>query len=44
MIYFTDGWGPFPEKAPPYPVLWMTFGEDPETYPFGDVIDMREIV
>jgi len=44
LIYFTDGWGPFPEEAPPYPVLWMTFGEDPESYPFGTVIDMREVV
>lgn len=43
LIYFTDGYGPFPEEAPPYPVLWMTFGEDPETYPFGTVIDMREV-
>jgi predicted metal-dependent peptidase len=44
LIYFTDGWGPFPEEAPAYPVLWMTFGLEPEKYPFGTVIDMREIV
>ncbi len=47
MVYFTDGYGPFPEEAPPYPVLWMTFGLDPEEYPQwpnSQVIDMRELV
>tara|TARA_R100000152_G_scaffold19671_1_gene12135 strand:+ start:632 stop:1969 length:1338 start_codon:yes stop_codon:yes gene_type:complete len=44
LIYFTDGDGPFPEKAPPYPVMWMTFRKDPSEYPFGRVLDMREIV
>jgi len=43
LIYFTDGYGPFPDEAPPYPVLWLTFGLDPEDYPFGDVIDMRQV-
>lgn len=23
LIYLTDGYGPFPEAAPPYPVLWV---------------------
>lgn len=44
LIYFTDGWGPFPETEPPYPVLWVTFGLDPEDYPFGGVIDLRSWV
>lgn len=47
MVYFTDGWGPFPEKAPPFPVLWMTFGLDPDEYPKwpnSQVVDMRELV
>ena len=44
FIYFTDGWGPFPEKAPPYPVLWVTFGLPPEQYPFGEVLDLRGLV
>jgi predicted metal-dependent peptidase len=43
LIYFTDGYGPFPEEAPDYPVLWMTFGLAPEEYPFGQVIDMRQV-
>lgn len=44
LIYFTDGYGPFPEEPPPFPVLWMTFGLEPEKYPFGTVIDMRQLV
>ena len=44
MVFFTDGWGPFPETPPPYPVLWMTFGLEPEKYPFGSVIDMRPLI
>ena len=44
LIYFTDGYGPFPEEPPPFPVMWMTFGLEPEKYPFGTVIDMRQLV
>src|SRR5690606_26999013 len=39
LIYFTDMMGPFPEHAPPYPVIWC------RTYkgkaPWGEVIDVE---
>ena len=44
LIFFTDGWGPFPETPPPYPVLWVTFGSAPEEYPWGEVLDLRGIL
>lgn len=35
-MYLTDGYGPFPDKAPPYPVLWlMTTDVQP---PWGEVV------
>ena len=38
LIYLTDGFGSFPDKRPPYPVLWiMTEHSQPEV-PFGEVI------
>ncbi|RLI41406.1 hypothetical protein DRO59_07025 [Candidatus Bathyarchaeota archaeon] len=41
LVYFTDGYGAFPEKAPPYPVLWVVV-EGPSTigveFPFGRVL------
>ena len=41
LIYLTDGFGSFPDKRPPYPVLWiMTEHSQPEV-PFGDVIRMQ---
>ena len=43
LIYFTDGWGPFPEEQPAFPTLFLTFGLDPEEYPsWSQVIDMRQ--
>lgn len=36
MVYLTDGYGPFPEHAPDYPVLWlMTTDVVP---PWGEVV------
>lgn len=36
MVYLTDGYGPFPEDPPPYPVLWlMTTDVIP---PWGEVV------
>lgn len=36
MIYFTDGYGPFPDTPPEYPVLWaMTTDVQP---PWGEVV------
>jgi len=41
LVYFTDGYGAFPEKAPPYPTLWVVV-EGPDTigveFPFGRVL------
>lgn len=42
MVYFTDGYGSFPDQQPDYPVMWLNFGET--DYPFGQVLDMREVV
>jgi predicted metal-dependent peptidase len=36
FVYLTDGYGPFPDTPPPYPVLWlMTTDVVP---PFGEVV------
>jgi predicted metal-dependent peptidase len=40
LIYFTDGFGPEPEKAPLYPVLWIVPPDGREVFPFGEVIRM----
>ena len=36
-IYFTDGFGDFPEKTPLLPVLWVVSSEGSNYFPFGDV-------
>ncbi|RMH22181.1 MAG: hypothetical protein D6698_01540 [Gammaproteobacteria bacterium] len=36
LVFFTDGYGNYPEEAPPYDVIWVIFGEYHP--PFGDVI------
>lgn len=38
LIYLTDGYGSFPAKAPPYPVLWGSIACQPKEYPFGEVV------
>lgn len=45
LIFFTDGYGTFPEKRPNYPVIWVvTERGAPERYfPFGRVIRMGVI-
>lgn len=37
LIYLTDGYGSYPNRAPAYPVIWgnITTGK---TYPWGDVV------
>ena len=42
LLFFTDGYGPFPDQAPNYPVLFLDFGGT--DYPFGDVIDLRKAI
>lgn len=38
LIYLTDGQGAFPQRAPNYPVIWGSILEQPESFPFGEVI------
>ncbi len=42
VIYFTDGWGEFPERAPKFPVIWVVSerGAPKSAFPFGKVIKM----
>lgn len=43
LIYATDGYGTFPEKAPEYPVIWLVMkGGMTDGYPFGTVIDISQ--
>jgi predicted metal-dependent peptidase len=41
LIYLTDGFGSFPPKAPPYPVLWIMTEHCRPDVPFGELIRMR---
>jgi predicted metal-dependent peptidase len=36
VVYFTDGQGPFPELAPPLPVLWMLTKPSEFACPWGE--------
>jgi predicted metal-dependent peptidase len=38
LLYFTDMYGTFPSKPPPYPVIWASITESIKTAPFGEVI------
>ena len=40
LIYFTDGYGSFPQHAPDYPVMWGNISGKEVKYPFGDVVDI----
>lgn len=45
LIYFTDLEGDFPDKKPPYPVLWVATNGTPQwggKPPFGDILDLKE--
>jgi predicted metal-dependent peptidase len=39
-VYLTDGFGPFPTHAPPWPVLWVVHagGADLQAFPFGETV------
>lgn len=42
LIFFTDGYGDFPDKAPfGYPVYWITDSRDVK-FPFGRVVYLKE--
>jgi predicted metal-dependent peptidase len=36
VVYFTDGYGAFPDSPPNYPVIWVDYGGT--EYPFGEVV------
>jgi predicted metal-dependent peptidase len=36
VVYFTDGYGAFPDEHPNYPVVWVDYGGT--EYPFGEVV------
>jgi predicted metal-dependent peptidase len=42
VIYLTDGYGPFPDTAPPYDVLWVITpgGLDLAGIPFGEAVQL----
>ena len=40
LIYLTDGYGPFPDRAPHYPVIWGDISGRPSAYPFGSVVQI----
>jgi VWA-like protein DUF2201 len=39
VVFLTDLYGSFPEKTPPYPVLWASTGS--QRAPFGQVVPMQ---
>ena len=39
LVYLTDGYGTFPEKAPDYPVIWGDIAKNP-AYPWGSVVEV----
>lgn len=43
LIFFTDGYGDFPDKKPFYPVYWITDSRDIK-WPFGKVVYLKEEV
>ena len=42
-IYLTDGYGYFPEKEPPLPVLWVVIpgGASKDYFPFGEITKLH---
>lgn len=44
VIYLTDGYGRFPNPEPSTPTLWITYGLNEERFPFGDVVELSEIL
>jgi predicted metal-dependent peptidase len=42
MLYFTDGFGEAPEKAPDYPVIWVLTPHGEKPCAWGDVIQIPE--
>ena len=42
MIYATDGYGTFPDRPPPWPVIWLVTPEGTDEVPFGVRVGLRE--
>jgi predicted metal-dependent peptidase len=40
LVYFTDGYGTFPETAPDYPVLWA-FTKEHSPAPWGESVTIQ---
>lgn len=42
LLFFTDGYGEFPDKAPRYDVFWVTFPDSKDVdWPFGRVLMLK---
>lgn len=41
LVYLTDGCGPAPDQAPPYPVLWLLTSDGTPPAPWGTVAWLR---
>lgn len=39
LVFLTDGYGSFPDRAPAYPTIWGSITKDYK-YPFGDVVEI----
>lgn len=42
LIGFTDAYGPFPEKHPDYPVIWVLLKDKSAVPPWGHVIEIED--
>lgn len=42
VVYFTDGYGTFPQHEPEYPVIWVSTHSDKSHYPWGKVVLMED--
>lgn len=40
LVYFTDGMGTYPDKPPPFPVIWL-LTEGHQKPPFGHSVEMK---
>jgi predicted metal-dependent peptidase len=43
LVYLTDGYGTFPDKAVDYPVLWGDISHQPKLYPWGEVVNIPKV-
>jgi predicted metal-dependent peptidase len=42
LVYLTDLQGSFPTEEPPFPVLWIVYGNKGAKAPFGEVVEVDE--